>query len=378
MPNEMRDTISGGDEEGKGGDGWRWMVEELDRVWKERKQSSQHTFRIGGGDVLRVARESRRRWMVVKEASEGRTRFLEEEKRRVEEQEKRLQARKVEIDRELEEERVLLGQVAEQLSRLEGLAVDEEETNSWVLETDAACGCPGACGCVEEVRLKVGRSGEEGKEIKLKGSLMEKERRVEEVLEVAKEEVVKEEVEKNDVEEERSQVMEAQLKAKQLTSKMKEAFAAKEWTLVQKYKQGFDAAWAVLKRSEPVGGWEERWYILQVDASLLFGKAMGNLGRWGAVETVVGRPGEKARVPKVGDEGYSSEKVAEWLILRARARAAEERWEASFYDLKEAELIAGRGRRWLLGEAERTRKQVERMKREAEERKKEEKRRRSN
>ena len=82
--------------------------------------------------MLRVARESKGRWMVVKEASEGRTRFLEEEKRRVEEQEKRLQARKVEIDRELEEERVLLGQVAEQLSRLEGLAVDEEETNSWV------------------------------------------------------------------------------------------------------------------------------------------------------------------------------------------------------------------------------------------------------
>ena len=179
------------------------------------------------------------------------------------------------------------------------------------------------------------------------------------------------------MEEERSQVREAQLKVKQLTSKIKEAFAAKEWTLVQNYKQGFDAAWAVLKRSEPVGGWEERWYSLKVEASLLFGKAMGNLGRWGAVETVVGRPGEKARVPKVGDEGYSSEKIAEWLILRARARAAEERWEAAFYDLQEAEVMAGRGRRWLLGEAEKTRKQVERMKREAEERK-EEKRRRSN
>ena len=93
------------------------------------------------------------------------------------------------------------------------------------------------------------------------------------------------------------------------------------------------------------------------------------------METVVGRPGEKVRIPKVGDEGYSSERVAEWLTLRARARAAEERWEASFYDLKEAELMAGRGRRWLLGEAERTRKKVERMKKEAEERKQEEKKR---
>ena len=180
---------------------------------------------------------------------------------------------------------------------------------------------------------------------------------------------------KNEVEEERSQVTEAQLKVKQLTSKMKEAFGLREWTLVQRYKEGFDAAWAVLKRSEPAGGWEERWYSLRAEACLLFGKAMANLGRWGAVETVVGRPGDGGgKAPRVGDEGFSSERVVEWLLLRARARAAVERWEAAFFDLKEAEQMAGR-RRWLMGEAERTRKQVERTRREAEERKREERRR---
>ena len=72
MPNEKRDVISGGDDGGKGGDGYRWMMEELERIWTERKESSQLTFRIGGGDVLRVAKESRRRWTGLKEASEGR------------------------------------------------------------------------------------------------------------------------------------------------------------------------------------------------------------------------------------------------------------------------------------------------------------------
>ena len=376
MPiDEKRESISGGDDGGKGGDGYRWMMEELEKICSERRESSQLTFRIGGGDVLRVAKESRRRWTGLKEASVGRTGFLEEEKRRIVEQERKLGARKEEIEAELEEERILLGQVEEQLARLEGFGSEEEVLESWVLETDAACGCPGACGCVEEVKFKVGRSGEEGKEIVLKGSWMEKEERVEEVMEVAKEEGGKEEEERKVVEGERSQVMEAQLQAKQLTSKMREAFGLKEWSIVQKYKEGFDAAWAVLKRSEPAGGWEERWYSLRAEACLLFGKAMANLGRWGAVETVVGRPGDGGgKAPKVGDEGFSSERVVEWLLLRARARAAVERWEAAFFDLKEAEQKAGR-RRWLMGEAERTRKQVERMRREAEERKREERRR---
>ena len=66
--------------------------------------------------------------------------------------------------------------------------------------------------------------------------------------------------------------------------------------------------------------------------------------------------------------------MVEWLLLRARARAAVERWDAAFFDLKTADQMAGR-RRWLVEEAERTRKQVERTKREAEERKREERRR---
>ena len=150
MPNEeMRDSISGGEDGGKGGDGYRWLMEEVEKIWSERRESSQLSFRVGGGDVLRVARESRRRWTGLKEASVGRTGFLEEEKRRIVEQEKKLGARKEEIEAELEEERILLGQVEEQLARLEGFGLEEEVAESWVLETDAACGCPGACGCVE-------------------------------------------------------------------------------------------------------------------------------------------------------------------------------------------------------------------------------------
>ena len=81
-----------------------------------------------------------------------------------------IKARKEEIEAELEEERILLGQVEEQLARLEGFGSEEEVLESWVLETDAACGCPGACGCVEELKFKVGRSGDERERVGTSGN----------------------------------------------------------------------------------------------------------------------------------------------------------------------------------------------------------------
>ena len=398
MPARRRSNSSGGDEEQV--KDWkeekRRLEEEkrkLDKRMEEKtKQNTKLVYRIGGGEVMRVAWENGKRWEEAKKSSEERLEFLKEELHRIERQEERLAAYKASLKADLTAEEVTLGVIGGHLAKLANVRPDQEVEKSWDLEMDSVCGCLGACGCVSEVVLKVGKEGEEVKEIKLVGQELKKEAKVEKAkvekakvekakVEKAKEEKVKEEkeeAEKAEAEKEavklevekRSKLNEAMLNAKELVIKMRRALDAKEWRLLENFKREFDTAWAVIKKVEQEGVLEEKWYILHVDASIWLAQAMANVGKWGVVETVVGGPDSKSvKVPRTTDPGYSAERVAEWLIVRARARLASRWATGAAHDLDEATSLAewGGRRNWarrVMVEVEKWREEVEKLRRE--------------
>ena len=388
MPARRRSNSSGGDEEQVKDlkEEKRRLEEEkkrLDRRMEEKtKQNTKLVYRIGGGEVMRVAWENSKRWEEAKKSSEERLEFLKEELHRIERQEERLAAYKASLKADLTAEEVTLGVIGGHLAKLANVRPDQEVEKSWDLEMDSVCGCLGACGCVSEVVLKVGKEGEEVKEIKLVGQELKKEAKVEkakvEKVKVEKAEAEKVQVEKAEAEKEaaklevekRSKLNEAMLNAKELVIKMRRALDAKEWRLLENFKREFDTAWAVIKKVEQEGVLEEKWYILHVDASIWLAQAMANVGKWGVVETVVGGPDSKSvKVPRTTDPGYSAERVAEWLIVRARARLAL-RWAAgAAHDLDEATSLAewGGRRNWarrVMVEVEKWREEVEKLRRE--------------
>ena len=199
-----------------------------------------------------------------------------------------------------------------------------------------------------------------------------------EKVKVEKAEAEKVQVEKAEAEKEaaklevekRSKLNEAMLNAKELVIKMRRALDAKEWRLLENFKREFDTAWAVIKKVEQEGVLEEKWYILHVDASIWLAQAMANVGKWGVVETVVGGPDSKSvKVPRTTDPGYSAERVAEWLIVRARARLASRWATGAAHDLDEATSLAewGGRRNWarrVMVEVEKWREEVEKLRRE--------------
>ena len=381
MPARRRSNSSGGDEEQV-----KDLKEEkkrLDRRMEEKtKQNTKLVYRIGGGEVMRVAWENSKRWEEAKKSSEERLEFLKEELHRIERQEERLAAYKASLKADLTAEEVTLGVIGGHLAKLANVRPDQEVEKSWDLEMDSVCGCLGACGCVSEVVLKVGKEGEEVKEIKLVGQELKKEAKVEKAkVEKAKVEKAKEEkaeAEKAEAEKEaaklevekRSKLNEAMLNAKELVIKMRRALDAKEWRLLENFKREFDTAWAVIKKVEQEGVLEEKWYILHVDASIWLAQAMANVGKWGVVETVVGGPDSKSvKVPRTTDPGYSAERVAEWLIVRARARLASRWATGAAHDLDEATSLAewGGRRNWarrVMVEVGKWREEVEKLRRE--------------
>ena len=301
MPARRRSNSSGGDEEQV--KDWkeekRRLEEEkrkLDKRMEEKtKQNTKLVYRIGGGEVMRVAWENGKRWEEAKKSSEERLEFLKEELHRIERQEERLAAYKASLKADLTAEEVTLGVIGGHLAKLANVRPDQEVEKSWDLEMDSVCGCLGACGCVSEVVLKVGKEGEEVKEIKLVGQELKKEAKVEkakvEKVKVEKAEAEKVQVEKAEAEKEaaklevekRSKLNEAMLNAKELVIKMRRALDAKEWRLLENFKREFDTAWAVIKKVEQEGVLEEKWYILHVDASIWLAQAMANVGKWGVV-----------------------------------------------------------------------------------------------
>ena len=231
--------------------------------------------------------------------------------------------------------------------------------------------------------MMVGRAGEDLVELTLQPDLLRKERKEERVdrkeervdrkeerverkeVTVKKEETVEKKEETVDRKEERmdrkveraldwkARVDEAKITLVEVNSKMRRAIAAKEWGVLESLKNQFNPAWKVLLQAEPECGWEDKWYAMNVDASLYLGQAMMALRRFGVVEQVVGRPGEQGRrvqVPNPGDPGWSHERVARWFVLRASTRIEERNLGGAEYDLEEAERLARRAMdRWGRG-----------------------------
>ena len=225
--------------------------------------------------------------------------------------------------------------------------------------------------------MKVERVGEEEVEITLQPELFQKERRgkeeergnpVEEVT--AKEErkverkVERKEERKEETELDRKgRVEEAMITLAEVSLKMKRAMASREWRVMESLKNQFNPAWNVLLQAEPECGWEDKWYAMNVDASIYLAQAMLALRRFGVVEQVVGRPGEgRVKVPSPGDLGWSPQRVAQWFVLRAFSRFELKLLKEAEEDLEEAERLARRaldrwGRR-MVEEVEKLRKVV--------------------
>ena len=220
--------------------------------------------------------------------------------------------------------------------------------------------------------MKVERVGEEEVEITLQPELFQKERRgkekergnpVEEVT--AKEErKVERSVERKEETEldRKGRVEEAMITLAEVSLKMKRAMASREWRVMESLKNQFNPAWNVLLQAEPECGWEDKWYAMNVDASIYLAQAMLALRRFGVVEQVVGRPGEgRVKVPSPGDLGWSPQRVAQWFVLRAFSRFELKLLKEAEEDLEEAERLARRaldrwGRRMV--EVEKLRKVV--------------------
>ena len=222
--------------------------------------------------------------------------------------------------------------------------------------------------------MKVKRVEEEEVEITLQPELFLKERRGKEkeergnpVEEVTAKEERKEErkVERKEETEmdRKGRVEEAMITLAEVSRKMKRAMAIQEWGVMESLKNRFNPAWNVLRQAEPECGWEEKWYVMHVDASIYLAQAMLALRRFGVVEQVVGRPGEgRVKVPNPGDPGWSAQRVAQWYVLRAFTRMELRHLKEAEEDLEEAEKLAKRavdrwGRR-MVEEVEKMRKEV--------------------
>ena len=124
MPARRRSNSSGGDEEQV--KDWkeekRRLEEEkrkLDRRMEEKaKQNTQLVYRIGGGEVMRVAWENGKKWEEAKKSSEERMEFLKGELERIERQEERLAAYKASLKADLAAEEVTLGVIGGHLAKL--------------------------------------------------------------------------------------------------------------------------------------------------------------------------------------------------------------------------------------------------------------------
>ena len=143
MPARRRSNSSGGDEEQV--KDWkeekRRLEEEkkkLDRRMEEKtKQNTKLVYRIGGGEVMRVAWENGKRWEEAKKNSEDRRDFLKEELKRVEKQEERLAAYKAGLKADLTAEEVTLGVIGGHLAKLASVRPDQKVEKSWDLKVDA-------------------------------------------------------------------------------------------------------------------------------------------------------------------------------------------------------------------------------------------------
>ena len=215
--------------------------------------------------------------------------------------------------------------------------------------------------------MKLGRVGEELVEVTLQPELLQKERRGKEERRKLVEEVRKEEtrvVRKEETALDRKgRVDAAMITLVEVSHRMGRAANCEEWGVMESLKNQFNPAWNVLLQAEPECGWEKKWYGMNVDASLFLGQAMMALRRFGVVEQVVGRPGERRiKVPDPGDLGWSHQKVAQWFVLRASSRTELRHLREAELDLKEAEKLAMRALdRWgrkMMEEVERLRKVV--------------------
>lgn len=128
---------------------WREEKRRLEEERLRARLDSQMSFSIDGGSILEVQREHRRLWEETKLACEERKAFLEEELGRIRDQEVRLRVCRIGIRGELDREEKALEMANSQLAKFESMLPGGAD--SWALQTSAACGCQGACNCIQVI-----------------------------------------------------------------------------------------------------------------------------------------------------------------------------------------------------------------------------------
>ena len=89
----------------------------------------------------------------MQKACKERKEFLKNEVERIRVQEERLREFRAGLQADLAAEEVALGVATSQLAGLDSVLPEGAAARSWALETSAACSCPGACSCVNVMKL---------------------------------------------------------------------------------------------------------------------------------------------------------------------------------------------------------------------------------
>ena len=125
--------------------------------------------------------------------------------------------------------------------------------------------------------------------------------------------------------------------------------SAGHWERVDELVNGLRRAWTVLRENEGEGGWPDKWWAMVSSATLARGKAFLVLRKWEKLMAVVGKLGEgSGKIPVEGQMGWTTEKRAQWFLLRARSRRHQRQYAAARSDLVTVTSMAGQwpGRQW--------------------------------
>ena len=348
--------------------GWRSVWEEARVLRNERRRvmdvqgQTKWVFRVGGGSLPEALTQQREGWLGNIKHNSKMWRIQDKEEKRIEVSLERVRAEKTETERRIKE-------AEEELETVEGLLgrIGLGREGEWAMAADRPCSCLGACGCLVEVKLVLGEERKElvlqpadgvvtevvkGEEKSQEVKSQEEEKRDKEELALREHEVlVSEEVrrEAQRVEEARNDVIKAQLDMVEKDELIRRCVAAAHWERVDELVNGLRRAWGVMRANEGEGGWPEKWWNMVSCATIARGEAAVALRQWERLLAVVGKYGEgPAKMPRKGEPGWSTEKVARWHLLRARARRHQRQSAAARHDLGTTSFMAGKwpDRQW--------------------------------
>lgn len=368
--------------------GWRSAWEEARAIGKERRRvmeeqgQTKWVFRVGGGSFPDALVQQREGWRAAVKHNTKMWKMQDKEEKRLEGALEKVKVEKTEAEKRIREAEEELAMVDELLGK-----VGQGQGDEWVVAADRPCSCLGACGCLVEVKLVLGK--EERKEVVLQPEgvateVLKEEKKQVEKSQVEKSQVEKSQVEKSQegkmqeeeeerlreelatrehemlvsqeverevqkVEEARIAVTKAQLDMMEKDELIGRCVRAGHWERVDELVSGLRKAWTVMRANEGEVGWPDKWWSMVSYATIARGEAAVALKQWERLLAVVGKFGEgSAKIPQQGQIGWSTERRAKWFLLRAKSRRHQRQFGAARSDLGTVTYLANKwaSRQW--------------------------------